>query len=75
MKHFLTNLFHVMGPSQISTVSGELRYLDALRLLYTLEDASKGLASDICYVADIVKIITRHPYCWCCTFTCATNLR
>lgn len=29
---------------QISTVTGELRYVDAMRLLYTLEDASKGLA-------------------------------
>lgn len=28
---------------QISTVTGELRYADALRLLYTLEDASKVL--------------------------------
>lgn len=27
---------------RISTVSGELRYGDAMRLLYTLEDASKG---------------------------------
>ncbi|KAL2503397.1 hypothetical protein Fot_37245 [Forsythia ovata] len=27
---------------RISTVTGELRYADALRLLYTLEDASKG---------------------------------
>lgn len=51
-----------MDPSQISTVSGELRYLDALRLLYNLEDASKGLASVICRVSDIVTIITRHPY-------------
>lgn len=30
---------------QISTITGELRYVDALRLLHTLEDASKGLAS------------------------------
>ncbi|KAG5596262.1 hypothetical protein H5410_037494 [Solanum commersonii] len=30
---------------RISTVSGELRYLDALRLLYTLEDASKGFVN------------------------------
>ncbi|KAM7469131.1 hypothetical protein LguiA_007314 [Lonicera macranthoides] len=27
---------------RISTVAGELRYVDAMRLLYTLEDASKG---------------------------------
>ncbi|KAA8522652.1 hypothetical protein F0562_009186 [Nyssa sinensis] len=27
---------------RISTVTGELRYVDAVRLLYTLEDASKG---------------------------------
>lgn len=30
---------------RISTVSGELHYLDALRLLYTLEDASKGFVN------------------------------
>ncbi|CAA2969715.1 uncharacterized protein LOC105161979 isoform X2 [Olea europaea subsp. europaea] len=29
---------------RISTVTGELRYTDALKLLYTLEDASKGFA-------------------------------
>ncbi|CAA3017645.1 hypothetical protein DCAR_020446 [Olea europaea subsp. europaea] len=29
---------------EISTVTGELRYTDALKLLYTLEDASKGFA-------------------------------
>lgn len=28
---------------QVSTVTGELRYVDALRLLNTLEDASKRL--------------------------------
>ncbi|KAK3016013.1 hypothetical protein RJ639_006737 [Escallonia herrerae] len=27
---------------RISTITGELRYVDAMRLLYTLEDASKG---------------------------------
>lgn len=29
---------------QISTITGELRYADAMRLLYTLEDYSKGSA-------------------------------
>lgn len=27
---------------QIATVTGELRYIDALKLLYTLDDASRG---------------------------------
>ncbi|RVW94102.1 hypothetical protein CK203_038223 [Vitis vinifera] len=35
---------HVVGLwRRIATVTGELRYVDAMRLLYTLEDASKGL--------------------------------
>lgn len=34
----------ILVAFQISTITGELRYVDALRLLYTLEDASKGLA-------------------------------
>uniref|UniRef100_A0A2P2MF84 Uncharacterized protein n=1 Tax=Rhizophora mucronata TaxID=61149 RepID=A0A2P2MF84_RHIMU len=28
-------------------MTGELRYVDAMRLLYTLEDASKGLVSSL----------------------------
>ncbi|KAM1270279.1 hypothetical protein ACFX2J_031219 [Malus domestica] len=31
----------------ISTVTGELRYADAMRLLYTLEDASKGFVDKV----------------------------
>lgn len=31
---------------QISTISGELRYGDAMRLLYTLEEATKGFVLD-----------------------------
>ncbi|KAG8373893.1 hypothetical protein BUALT_Bualt11G0072600 [Buddleja alternifolia] len=41
---------------RLSTVTGELRYTDALRLLNTLEDASKGFAD---YVN--VTISTLHP--------------
>lgn len=33
-----------ISPFQISTIAGELRYADAMRLLYTLEDATKGSA-------------------------------
>ncbi|KAE8653558.1 uncharacterized protein LOC101207480 isoform X1 [Cucumis sativus] len=32
---------------RISTVSGELRYIDAVRLLYTLNEASKGFADQV----------------------------
>ncbi|KAJ9145622.1 hypothetical protein P3X46_027985 [Hevea brasiliensis] len=32
---------------RISTIAGELRYVDAMRLLYTLEDASKGFADQV----------------------------
>ncbi|XP_062163765.1 uncharacterized protein LOC133870619 isoform X1 [Alnus glutinosa] len=32
---------------RISSVTGELRYVDALRLLYTLEEASKGFAEQV----------------------------
>jgi len=32
---------------RISSVTGELRYADALRLLYTLEEASKGFADQV----------------------------
>ncbi|KAF3436695.1 hypothetical protein FNV43_RR19442 [Rhamnella rubrinervis] len=32
---------------RISSITGELRYVDALRLLYTLEDASKGFADQV----------------------------
>nr|XP_023889678.1 uncharacterized protein LOC112001731 [Quercus suber] len=32
---------------RISTVTGELRYLDALRLLYTVEEASKGFVDKV----------------------------
>ncbi|KAJ4709142.1 Transmembrane protein [Melia azedarach] len=32
---------------RISTVTGELRYMDALRLLYTLEDASKKFVDQV----------------------------
>ncbi|KDP45840.1 hypothetical protein JCGZ_17447 [Jatropha curcas] len=32
---------------RISTITGELRYVDAMRLLYTLEDASKGFADQV----------------------------
>lgn len=33
----------LLSHFQIATVTGELRYMDAMRLLYTVEDASKGL--------------------------------
>lgn len=32
---------------QISTVTGDLRYADAMRQLYTLEDASKGYGDTV----------------------------
>lgn len=32
---------------RISTVTGELRYVDAMRLLYVLEDASKGFVDNV----------------------------
>ncbi|XWS28191.1 hypothetical protein CRYUN_Cryun25bG0044400 [Craigia yunnanensis] len=32
---------------RISTISGELRYVDAMRLLYTLEDATKGFVDQV----------------------------
>ncbi|KAB2623222.1 hypothetical protein D8674_025404 [Pyrus ussuriensis x Pyrus communis] len=32
---------------RISTVTGELRYVDAMRLLYTLEEASKGFVDQV----------------------------
>lgn len=32
---------------RIATVTGELRYVDAMRLLYTLEDASKGFVGQV----------------------------
>lgn len=35
---------NMLSYFQISTVTGELRYGDAIRLLHTLEDASKGSA-------------------------------
>ncbi|XP_057486061.1 uncharacterized protein LOC130772327 isoform X1 [Actinidia eriantha] len=38
---------------RISTVIGELRYVDALRLLYTLEDATKGFT-------EYVNVTTTH---------------
>ncbi|XP_057806569.1 uncharacterized protein LOC131021402 isoform X1 [Salvia miltiorrhiza] len=41
---------------RISSVTGELRYADALRLLYTLEDATKGFAD---YVN--VTVGSLHP--------------
>ncbi|XP_043713138.1 uncharacterized protein LOC122661706 [Telopea speciosissima] len=41
---------------RISTVTGELRYPDAVRLLYTLEDASKGFVD---YVNATVALL--HP--------------
>ncbi|XP_073277260.1 uncharacterized protein [Primulina huaijiensis] len=41
---------------RISTVTGELRYTDALRLLHTLEDASKGFAD---YVNSTIASL--HP--------------
>ncbi|KAL0333638.1 UNVERIFIED_CONTAM: hypothetical protein Sangu_1520000 [Sesamum angustifolium] len=41
---------------RISTVTGELRYSDALRLLHTLEDASKGFAD---YVNATIESL--HP--------------
>ena len=47
---FLETMLFILSASnklwslfQIATVTGELRYVDAMRLLYTLEDASKGL--------------------------------
>ncbi|KAG6389020.1 hypothetical protein SASPL_150457 [Salvia splendens] len=42
--------------SMISSVTGELRYADALRLLYTLEDTTKGFAD---YVNGTVASL--HP--------------
>ncbi|KZV37739.1 hypothetical protein F511_32057 [Dorcoceras hygrometricum] len=41
---------------RISTVTGELRYTDAIRLLHTLEDASKGFAD---YVNSTIASL--HP--------------
>ncbi|XP_059634541.1 uncharacterized protein LOC132276918 isoform X1 [Cornus florida] len=41
---------------RISTVTGELRYVDAMRLLYTLEDASKGFVD---YVNSTISHL--HP--------------
>ncbi|XP_052198438.1 uncharacterized protein LOC127805727 [Diospyros lotus] len=41
---------------RIATVTGELRYADALRLLYNLEDATKGFAD---YVNSTVALL--HP--------------
>lgn len=39
---------HVVGLwRRIATVTGELRYVDAMRLLYTLEDASKGFVGQV----------------------------
>lgn len=32
---------------RIATISGELRYVDALRLLYTLDDASRSFAQQV----------------------------
>ncbi|KAF5748625.1 hypothetical protein HS088_TW04G00583 [Tripterygium wilfordii] len=32
---------------RISTLTGELRYVDSMRLLYTLEDASRGFADQV----------------------------
>ncbi|XVE79908.1 hypothetical protein DITRI_Ditri14bG0095100 [Diplodiscus trichospermus] len=32
---------------RISTISGELRYIDAMRLLYTLEEATKGFVDQV----------------------------
>ncbi|KAJ6992780.1 hypothetical protein NC653_016011 [Populus alba x Populus x berolinensis] len=32
---------------RISTIHGELRYMDAMRLLYTLEDASERFANQV----------------------------
>ncbi|XP_057980775.1 uncharacterized protein LOC131166336 [Malania oleifera] len=41
---------------RISTVTGELRYADAIRLLYTLEDASRGFVD---YVNATIALL--HP--------------
>lgn len=39
--------FAVSLWKRIATISGELRYNDALKLLYTLEDASRGFAEKV----------------------------
>ncbi|XP_048330508.2 uncharacterized protein LOC107417673 isoform X1 [Ziziphus jujuba] len=48
-EHELVNKYNYVVSlwKRISTVTGELRYVDALRLLYTLEDASKGFADKV----------------------------
>lgn len=47
---------------RISTVTGELRYADALKLLYTLEDASKGFVDYVNVTLSSLRPIhcTRH---------------
>lgn len=47
---------------RISTVTGELRYADALKLLYTLEDASKGFVDYVSVTLSSLRPIhcTRH---------------
>lgn len=48
-EHELVNKYnHVVGLwRRISTVTGELRFVDAMRLLYVLEDASKGFVDNV----------------------------
>ncbi|GLU10466.1 hypothetical protein SLE2022_272660 [Rubroshorea leprosula] len=48
-EHELVNKYnHVVSLwKRISTVTGELRYMDAMKLLHTLEDASKGFAHQV----------------------------
>ncbi|CAB4292361.1 unnamed protein product [Prunus armeniaca] len=48
-EHELINKYNYVVSlwRRISTVTGELRYVDAMRLLYTLEDASKGFVDQV----------------------------
>ncbi|XVE98888.1 hypothetical protein REPUB_Repub03eG0148100 [Reevesia pubescens] len=54
-KHFqsqereLVNKYNYVVSSwrRISTIAGELRYVDAMRLLYTLEEATKGFVDQV----------------------------
>lgn len=50
---------------QISTIHGELRYMDAMRLLYTLEDASERLGTVDLFFLFSFLIESKHKQVWC----------
>lgn len=59
---------------QISTVTGELRYVDAMRLLYSLEDASERLGTLEFLALWIISIALNLEVLCCLNFILHQNI-